>query len=139
MSEIVGGEFDEDPVAGEDADEIHSDFAADVSENAVSVCELDSEHGVRKGFHDGAFYLDGLFLGRGGAGTRFGLLAPLGARAAAPLPRHATTPASCGHLLLRAVARHVWVLEGVSKRENARSVLGERHGVLEVRSEFTIC
>ena len=36
VGEIVGGKLDEDAVAGQDTDEMHADFSADVSEDAVS-------------------------------------------------------------------------------------------------------
>jgi len=44
--QVVGRELHSDSVAGQDADEVHSQLAGDVRENAVAVLEFDREHGV---------------------------------------------------------------------------------------------
>src|SRR5437868_6822390 len=60
--EVVRRELHHDAVLGEDPDVVLAHLAADVGENLVSVGQLDPEHGVRKGLHDGALHLDHAFL-----------------------------------------------------------------------------
>lgn len=62
-TEVIGREFDEDAVAGEDLDEIHPDLAADVREHFMAVGEFDPEHGVRERLCHGPFDFDGVLLG----------------------------------------------------------------------------
>src|SRR5512137_1178366 len=47
-SEVVGRQFDADPVPGQDPDEVHPELPADVREDAMAVLELHREHGVRQ-------------------------------------------------------------------------------------------
>src|SRR5262245_1248422 len=47
--EVVGGQLDLDPVAGQDPDEIHPHLAGDVGQHAMAVFELDPEHRIRQG------------------------------------------------------------------------------------------
>src|SRR4029078_7910222 len=56
--EVVGSELDLHLVAGCDADVIHAHLAGDVSEHLVPVLQLDTEHGIRQRFGDGAFHQD---------------------------------------------------------------------------------
>src|SRR5262245_9506753 len=44
--QVVGGQLDLDPVAGQDADEVHAHLARDVRQHAVPVVELHPEHRV---------------------------------------------------------------------------------------------
>src|SRR5689334_4296021 len=60
--EVVRGELHHDAVLGEDPDVVLAHLAADVGENLVSVGQLDPEHGIRKGLHDGALHLDHAFF-----------------------------------------------------------------------------
>jgi hypothetical protein len=60
--EIVGTQFNDNTVIGQDPDVVHPHLPADVSENLVPVVELDPEHGVRERLDDGAFDLDGPFF-----------------------------------------------------------------------------
>src|ERR1700693_6437298 len=89
VTEVVGGKLDEDAVAGEDADEIQSDFSTDVGEDAMAVGQFDAEHRVRKRLHDRPFDFDRLFFG-GCRARRLGLVAGLAVGALHP----ATTPPS---------------------------------------------
>jgi hypothetical protein len=60
--EVVGGQLDDHPVAGEDADVVHAHLPGDVRQDAVAVGQLHPEHGVREGFDDGPLDLDGAVL-----------------------------------------------------------------------------
>src|SRR5215208_5933407 len=44
--QVVWGQLDADPVAGQDSDEVHPQLAADVGEHPVAVFQLDGEHRV---------------------------------------------------------------------------------------------
>src|SRR6187200_422368 len=57
-SEVVRRQLNADAVAGQDADEVHPELAADVREDAVAVFELDREHRVRQRFDNGPFDFD---------------------------------------------------------------------------------
>src|SRR3954452_6862607 len=61
-SEVVRRELHHHAVLGEDPDVVLAHLAADVGEHLVSVGQLDPEHGVGKGLHDGALHLDHAFL-----------------------------------------------------------------------------
>lgn len=45
--QVVRSQFDRNFVAGENADEVHADFAGNVRQNLVTVLKLDLEHRVR--------------------------------------------------------------------------------------------
>src|SRR3954452_8623701 len=60
--EVVGGQLHHHAVLREDPDVVLAHLAADVGENLVSVGQLDPEHGIGKGLHDGALHLDHAFL-----------------------------------------------------------------------------
>src|SRR6201991_128160 len=60
--EVVRRELHHDPVLGEDPDVVLAHLAADVGEHLVSVGQLDPEHGVGEGLHDGALDLDHAFF-----------------------------------------------------------------------------
>src|SRR6266498_3117751 len=60
--EVVRRELHHDPVLGEDPDVVLSHLAADVREHLVPVGQLDTEHRVRQGLHDGALELDDAFF-----------------------------------------------------------------------------
>src|SRR5262245_51593814 len=60
--EVVGGELDLDPVAGEDADVVLAHLSRDGREHCVPAVDLHSEHRARKRLDDLALYLDLLFL-----------------------------------------------------------------------------
>lgn len=59
-SQIIGGEFDDYPVAGEDADVVLAHLPGKVTEHLVAVLELDHEHRVRQGFMDTTIDVDGV-------------------------------------------------------------------------------
>src|SRR6266550_131940 len=61
--EVVRRQLDADPVAGQDADEVHPQLAADVSQDAVLVLQLNGEHRVRQRLDDRSFYFDRVLLG----------------------------------------------------------------------------
>ena len=75
--EVVGGDFDGDAVAGEDADVVLAHLAADVAEEAVAVVQLDAEHRVGEGFLDDALEFQGVFLHAAGADAGLALGAGL--------------------------------------------------------------
>src|SRR5262245_42258400 len=60
--EVVRGELDLDPVAGQDADVVLAHLPGDRREHAVTALELDAKHRARERFHHLAFDLDLLFL-----------------------------------------------------------------------------
>src|SRR3954447_24684932 len=60
--EVVRRELHHHAVLGEDPDVVLAHLAADVGEHLVSVGQLDPEHGVGKGLHDGALHLDHAFF-----------------------------------------------------------------------------
>src|SRR6476660_3701717 len=64
-AEVVGGELDLDPVAGEDPDVVHAHLPGDVGEHLVPVLELDPEHGVGQRFDDRPLDQDRVVLGLG--------------------------------------------------------------------------
>ena len=59
---VVGGHFDFDAVADDEADEALAHFAGDVGEDFVGVREFDPEHGACEDGGDGAFEFDGGFF-----------------------------------------------------------------------------
>src|SRR3954453_1052276 len=61
-SQVVRRELHHDPVLGEDPDVVLAHLAADVGENLVPVAQLDAEHGIRQGLHNGALDLDHAFF-----------------------------------------------------------------------------
>src|SRR6476660_5075445 len=61
-SEVVRRELHHHAVLGEDPDVVLAHLAADVGENLVPVAQLDAEHGIRQGLHDGALDLDHAFF-----------------------------------------------------------------------------
>src|SRR5881392_4114906 len=56
--QVVGGKLHHHAVLGEDPDVVLAHLAADMGEYLVSVGQLDPEHGVGKGLHNGALHLD---------------------------------------------------------------------------------
>src|SRR5882724_571188 len=62
LGEVVGREFDRDPVAGQDADVVLAHAAGDVGEYHMAVVQFDAEGGVGKGLHHLAFHLDAFFF-----------------------------------------------------------------------------
>src|SRR5690348_1514526 len=60
--QVVGSHLHEDPVAGEDADEVLPHLSADARQHLVLVLELHLEDGVGQGFDHRGFELDGFFL-----------------------------------------------------------------------------
>src|SRR6476659_9660788 len=60
--EVVRRELHHHAVLGEDPDVVLAHLAADVGENLVPVAQLDAEHGIRQGLHDGALDLDHAFF-----------------------------------------------------------------------------
>ena len=53
--QIIGGQFQSNLVAGQDADVIHTQLAADVGQDYMLVFQLHLEHGVGQLFHYPAF------------------------------------------------------------------------------------
>src|SRR4051794_2507986 len=60
--EVVRRELHHHAVLGEDPDVVLAHLAADVGENLVPVAQLDAEHGIRQGLHNGALDLDHAFF-----------------------------------------------------------------------------
>ncbi len=60
--EVVGGDFDHDAIAGNDADEVFSHFAGDVGHHLMTVFQFDAELSICKCFDDIAFDLNRFFL-----------------------------------------------------------------------------
>src|SRR5690606_37454449 len=60
--EVVGRELHLHPVTREDADVVHAHLAGDVGQHLVAVLELDTEHRVGEGLHDGPLHDDRIFL-----------------------------------------------------------------------------
>src|SRR4051794_34020357 len=60
--EVVGSELYLNLVSGQDADVVHAHLSGDVRQNFVAIFELDTEHGVRQRFDNGAFEHDGVFF-----------------------------------------------------------------------------
>jgi len=61
--EVVRRQLDTDTIAGEDADEVHPQLAADVRKDLVLVFEFNPKHGVRQRLDDRSLDLDSIFLG----------------------------------------------------------------------------
>ena len=61
-SHVVGRDLNLDLVAGEDANAVHAHLARTVSEDGVTVLQLDAEHGVGKWLDDGTLYGERVFL-----------------------------------------------------------------------------
>src|SRR5262252_3926801 len=61
--EVVRRELDRDLVPGEDADVMHTHLARDMTQNDVSVLQLDAEGRVGERLHDLPLHLDHVFLG----------------------------------------------------------------------------
>src|SRR3954451_8176279 len=60
--QVVRRQLDHDSVLRKDADVVLPHLAADVRQNAVTVGELDAEHGVRQWLDNAPLDLDGAFL-----------------------------------------------------------------------------
>src|SRR5690606_6649366 len=60
--QVVRAELHHDPVLREDPDVVLTHLARDVSQHNVTVGQLDSEHRVREGLHNGALDLNDAFL-----------------------------------------------------------------------------
>src|SRR5262249_45437090 len=56
-------QLDRDLVPREDTDIVHAHLSGDVSQNDVSVLQLDAEGRVGEGFHDLPLHLDHIFFG----------------------------------------------------------------------------
>src|SRR5207342_3033082 len=63
LGEVVGGHFDLDLIAREDADVVLPHAPGDVGNDLVAVLELHPEHGVREGFGDRTLELDDVVFG----------------------------------------------------------------------------
>ena len=63
FGEVIRRHFDFHFVAGEDADVVFSHPPGDVGVNHVAVFQLNTEGGVREGFHHGADHFDVFFFG----------------------------------------------------------------------------
>ena len=55
---VIGAELYDDAVLGEDTDVVLAHFARDVSENDVSVCQLNAKHRVGQGLDNRSLDLD---------------------------------------------------------------------------------
>src|SRR6185369_4665839 len=60
--QVVWGQLDADPVTGQDPDEVHPEFAADMGEDPMAVLQLDREHGVGERLDDRALDFDRVSL-----------------------------------------------------------------------------
>lgn len=66
FGQVVGGEFDLDTVAGEDADEMFAHFAGDDPQDfAVGIVQAQLEHRVGQGGGDGRLDFNRLLFGHG--------------------------------------------------------------------------
>src|SRR5690606_5479058 len=64
-TQVIGAQFDDNPVVRQDPDVVHPHPSADVGQDLVPVVELHPEHGVRERLDYSAFDLDGaVFLGQ---------------------------------------------------------------------------
>lgn len=61
-SEVVRSELHLDFVTGQDANVVTTHLSGDVSQNGVTILELNPEHCVREGLDDGAFQHDCIFF-----------------------------------------------------------------------------
>ena len=61
-AEVVGRDFNQYPVTGEDADEVLAHFAADMRQNLVLVFQLDAEHRIGQRLYHCGFELNGFFF-----------------------------------------------------------------------------
>src|SRR3954468_8926733 len=61
--EVVWRQLDANPVAGQNADEVHPQLAADMGQDAVLVLQLNGEHRVRQRLDDRPLYFDSVLLG----------------------------------------------------------------------------
>jgi hypothetical protein len=60
--EVIRRQLDTDAIAGEDADEVHPQLAADVCQHLMLILELDPKHRVRQRLDDRPFDLDCISL-----------------------------------------------------------------------------
>jgi len=63
FGQVVGGHLHHDFVSRENANKVQPHLPGNVSEDAVSVRQFDSEHGVREQLDNFAFYFNSVFLG----------------------------------------------------------------------------
>ena len=61
-SHVVGRDLNLDLVTRQDTNAVHAHLARAVSENGVTVLQLDAEHGVGKWLDDGTLYGERVFL-----------------------------------------------------------------------------
>src|SRR3990172_9652415 len=61
--EVVGRQLDAHPIAGQNADEVHPQLAADVRQDAVFVLQFDIEHVVGQRLDDRTLDFDRVLLG----------------------------------------------------------------------------
>ena len=62
LGEVVGGKFEGDFVAGENADAIAAETACEVSENKTFMFKLDTEFTAGELLDDGTLYFDAVFF-----------------------------------------------------------------------------
>src|SRR3954452_1873231 len=60
--EVIGRELDPDAVSRQDPDEVHPQLAADVSQDAVTIFQLDGEYRVGQRLDDRSFHFDRISL-----------------------------------------------------------------------------
>jgi hypothetical protein len=63
LCQIIRRDFNLDPVAEKDMDEVHPHLAGNVAKEDVAVLQLHAEHGVGKGFDDYTILLDSYLFG----------------------------------------------------------------------------
>ncbi|CRH62044.1 Uncharacterised protein [Chlamydia trachomatis] len=56
--EVVGAQFDENSILGEDSNVVLSHLSCDVTEHNVPIGQFHTEHRVRQGLNDRAFHFD---------------------------------------------------------------------------------
>ena len=64
LAQVVGGHFDRDPVAGEDADAVFLHSARRIGQRLVPIVELDTKARVGEQLLHGAVELDQIFFGQ---------------------------------------------------------------------------
>ena len=125
--EVVRRELHPDAVAGQDADEVHPELAADVGQDAMAVLQLDREHRVGQRLDDRTLDFDRVFLGhrRPGSPSR--------------------TQCRPGRADTRTVrisndgrSGNSWWVAGLDGGEDLRATLGDRDGVLEVGGQAAV-
>ena len=63
LGQVIRGHLQRDLIAGKDADEVLTEFSADVGQNDGSVLQLYAEHGVGKLLHNNTLQFNDICFG----------------------------------------------------------------------------